>query len=170
MEALDAIRTRRSVRKFTDKLIPKEMIDKLLEAAMSAPSAGNQQPWHFVVIDDKNILNEVPKVSLYAPMAKEAAAAIVICGDPSLEKYPGFWVQDCSAATQNILLAAHALGLGAVWSGIYPLEDRASGFRKLLGIPENIVPLSIVIMGYPVEIPKPVTRFKEERVKYNKWQ
>jgi len=102
-------------------------------------------------------------------MAKEAAAAIVICGDPSLEKYPVFWVQDCSAATQNILLAAHALGLGAVWSGIYPLEDRSSGFRKLLGIPENIVPLSMVIIGYPLEMPKPVTRFKGERIRYNKW-
>ncbi|KYC45655.1 MAG: nitroreductase A [Candidatus Methanofastidiosum methylothiophilum] len=169
MEALDAIKTRRSVRKFIDKKISKDIIDKLLEAAMSAPSAGNQQPWHFVVIDDKKILEEVPKVSLYAPMAKEAAAAIVICGDPSLEKYSGFWVQDCSAATQNILLAAHALGIGAVWSGIYPLEDRASGFRALLGIPEKIVPLSIVIMGYPEELPKPVTRFKPERVRYNKW-
>jgi len=169
MEALDAIRTRRSVRKFTDKKIPKEMVDKLLEAAMSAPSAGNQQPWHFVVIDDKNILEEVPNVSLYAPMAKEASTAIVICGDPSLEKYPGFWVQDCSAATQNILLAAHALGLGAVWSGIYPLDDRVSGFRALLGIPDKITPLSIVIMGYPIEIPKPATRFKQERIRYNKW-
>lgn len=169
MEALDAIRTRRSVRKFTDKKIPKEMVDKLLEAAMSAPSAGNQQPWHFVVIDDKNILEEVPNVSLYAPMAKEASTAIVICGDPSLEKYPGFWVQDCSAATQNILLAAHALGLGAVWSGIYPLEDRVSGFRALLGMPDKITPLSIVILGYPEEIPKPATRFKQERIRYNKW-
>ncbi len=117
----------------------------------------------------KKILEEVPNVSLYAPMAKEASAAIVICGDPSLEKYHGFWVQDCSAATQNILLAAHALGIGAVWSGIYPLEDRASGFRKLLRIPEKIVPLSIVIMGYPVELPKPATRFKEDRIRYNKW-
>jgi len=169
METLDAIRTRRSVRKFTGKKIPKDVINKLLEAAMNAPSAGNQQPWHFVVIEDKNILEEVPNVSLYAPMAKEAAAAIVICGDPTLEKYPGFWVQDCSAATQNILLAAHALGLGAVWSGIYPLEDRVSGFRKLLGIPEKIVPLSIVIMGYPEEIPKPAIRFKQDRIKYNKW-
>lgn len=169
MEALDAIRTRRSVRKFTDRKIQKDMIEKLLEAAMSAPSAGNQQPWHFLVIDDKKILEEVPNVSLYAPMAKEASAAIVICGDPSLEKYPGFWVQDCSAATQNILLAAHALGLGAVWSGIYPLEDRVSGFRALLGIPEKITPLSIVIMGYPVEVPNPATRFKEDRIRYNKW-
>lgn len=169
MEALDAIRTRRSVRKFTDKKIPKEMIDTLLEAAMSAPSAGNQQPWHFVVIDDKKILEEVPTVSLYAPMAKEASTAIVICGDPSLEKYPGFWVQDCSAATQNILLAAHSLGLGAVWSGIYPLEDRASGFRKLIGIPEKIIPMSIVIMGYPLDIPKPISRFNKDRIRYNKW-
>ena len=102
-------------------------------------------------------------------MAKEASGAIVICGDPSLEKYPGFWVQDCSAATQNILLAAHALGLGAVWSGIYPLEDRVSGFRALLGIPDKITPLSIVIIGYPLEIPKPATRFKQERIRYNKW-
>lgn len=169
METLDAINTRRSVRKFTDKKISKEVIDKLLKAAMSAPSAGNQQPWHFIVIDEKGILKEIPKVSLYAPMAKEASAAIVICGDPSLEKYPGFWVQDCSAATQNILLAAHDIGVGAVWSGIYPLEDKVEGYRNLLGIPEKIVPLSIVIMGYPLEVPKPVERFKTERVKYNRW-
>jgi len=102
-------------------------------------------------------------------MAKEASVAIVVCGDIQLEKYPGFWVQDCSAATQNMLLAAHALGLGAVWSGIYPLEGRVSGYRLLLGIPENVIPLSIIIMGYPLEIPKPVDRYKKERIRYNKW-
>lgn len=169
METLEAIQTRRSVRKFTDKKISSDLIEKVLHAGMSAPSAGNQQPWHFIVIDDKKMLEEVPKVSLYAPMAKDASVAIVVCGDTKLEKYPGFWVQDCSAATQNMLLAAHALGLGAVWSGIYPLEDRVSGYRSLLGIPENVIPLSIVIMGYPLEVPKPADRYKEERIKHNKW-
>ena len=160
METLEAIQTRRSVRKFTDKKISSDLIEKVLHAGMSAPSAGNQQPWHFIVIDDKKMLEEVPKVSLYAPMAKDASVAIVVCGDTKLEKYPGFWVQDCSAATQNMLLAAHALGLGAVWSGIYPLEDRVSGYRSLLGIPENVIPLSIVIMGYRLEVPKPEDRYK----------
>lgn len=169
METMEAIHTRRSVRKYTDKKISEDLVEKILSAGMSAPSAGNQQPWHFIVIDDNKLLEEIPKVSLYAPMAKEASVAIVVCGDIQLEKYPGFWVQDCSAATQNMLLAAHALGLGAVWSGIYPLEDRVSGYRLLLGIPENIIPLSIIIMGYPLEIPKPVDRYKKERIRYNKW-
>ncbi|KYC53783.1 MAG: nitroreductase A [Candidatus Methanofastidiosum methylothiophilum] len=169
METLEAIQTRRSVRKFIDKKIPDDLIEKILRAGMNAPSAGNQQPWHFIVIDDKKILEEVPKVSLYAPMAKEASVAIVVCGDVKLEKYPGFWVQDCSAATENMLLAAHSLGIGAVWSGIYPLEDRVSGYRSLLGIPDNVIPLSIIIMGYPQEIPKPADRFKSERIRHNKW-
>ena len=102
-------------------------------------------------------------------MARQARLAILVCGDLSLEKFPGFWVQDCSAATQNMLLAAHAKGLGAVWTGIFPLEDRVEGFRALCGLPEKVIPLALVVLGYPAQSLKPENRFLEERLRKNQW-
>jgi nitroreductase len=121
MEALEAILSRRSIRKYRDEPVGEEAIEQLLRAAMSAPSAGNQQPWHFVVIDGRDILEKVEKVNPYAGMAADAPLAVLIAAEPALEKFPGYWVQDCSAAAENMLLAAHAMGLGAVWTGIYPM-------------------------------------------------
>ena len=141
MELLDAIHTRRSIRKYLDKPVTEEMIGILLKAAMSAPSAGNQQPWHFVVVRDRAKLDTIPSFHPYSKMVLQAPAAIVVCGDPDGKKWPTFWDQDASAATQNILLAARDLGLGTVWVGIYPEKDRMDGFRKLLGIPEKHHPL-----------------------------
>jgi nitroreductase len=169
MEALEAIRTRRSVRTYENRPVPGEIIRELLAAAMSAPSAGNQQPWQFVVIDDARILEQVTDINPYALMAREAPVGILVCGDTRLEKFAGFWVQDCSAATQNLLLAAHAKGLGAVWTGIYPLEDRVRKFRKLLHLPEMVVPLALVLMGYPKEALPEVDRYKAQRVHANGW-
>jgi nitroreductase len=169
MNTLEAIRTRRSVRNFATKAIPKETIEELLRAAMSAPSAGNEQPWQFLVMDDRKKLDSITKVNPNAKMCKEAQVAIMVCGDTTKEKYPGFWVQDCAAAAQNILLAAHDQGLGSVWTGIYPIEERVQGFKELLALPDNIIPFCLIPLGYPLKEPPQVARFQRERIHYNSW-
>lgn len=169
METLEAIRTRRSIRRFTSEPIPAEIVTRLLAAAMSAPSAGNQQPWHFVVVDDRKLLDAVPGIHPYAGMCKTASVGVLVCGDTNIEKFPGFWVQDCSAATQNMLLAAHDLKLGAVWAGIYPLEDRVRAFRSLFGLPAHVIPLCLVVLGYPDQRLQAEDRFLEERIHRNTW-
>ncbi|NHJ84031.1 MAG: nitroreductase family protein [Asgard group archaeon] len=169
MDVIEAINSRRSIRKFQNKLIPEEIVTKLLRAAMQAPSAGNNQPWHFVVITDRNILNKIPDFHPYSKMLLEAPLAILICGEYTAERFCGYWVQDCSAATENLLLAAHALGLGAVWLGIYPIQERVDGLNELLNLPRNIYPLSLIAIGYPDEEKKPENRYKEDKIHYNTW-
>ena len=167
MDTLEAIHTRRSIRMYTARQVPQEIVTELLRAAMSAPSAVNSQPWVFIVIDDKELLDEIPTFSPYASMCREASLGILICGDTNQEKVPGFWVQDCSAATQNLLLAAHACGLGAVWTGVYPMEDRIEGFQKAFGLPDHVIPLAFVPIGYPAQKPEPQDRYREEKIYYN---
>lgn len=169
MDTMDAILTRRSIRKYTDKRVPEDVVNQLLRAAMAAPSAANEQPWHFVVITDRSIMSQVPSFHPHSHMLKEAALAILVCNDGSLELMKGRGVLDCAAATQNILLAAHSLGLGAVWLGIYPVEERMNGMRKLLNMPSRVVPVSLVSIGYPDERLRSEDRFKEERVHYQRW-
>ncbi|WP_419781606.1 nitroreductase family protein [Maridesulfovibrio sp.] len=169
MDVFEAIYSRRSVRKFQDKLVSEEDIKDLLGAAMMAPSAGNQQPWQFIVVDDKEKQTAITKLNEHAPMADKAPVGILVCGDTSLEKYAGFWVQDCSAAIQNLLLATHAKGLGAVWTGIYPLEDRVENFQKLFNLPGNVIPLGYMVIGHPGHASKKLDRYKEERVRRNSW-
>ena len=169
MEAMEAILSRRSIRKYTDKKVSDEFVKELLEAAMSSPSAGNEQPWHFVAITDHKILDEIPRIHPYSGMLKEAPLAILICGDESLQKYEGYWVQDCSAATENILIAANAIGLGGVWLGVYPIEDRVAGIRKLLGMPEKVIPFALLSIGYPAEQKPLADRYDESRVHHDKW-
>ncbi len=165
---MEAILTRRSIRKYTKQPVPDEVVKELLEAAMYTPSAGNRQPWCFVVINDRKILNEIPKYHTYAQMLKEAPAAILVCCDINLEN-KGFGVEDCSAATQNILLAAHAKGLGAVWLGVYPAEPRVTATKKLLNLPEHIIPISLISIGYPAEQKPQPDRYRADRVHYNQW-
>ena len=169
MDTLEAIMTRRSIRKYTTKPVGEDIVVKLLEAAMAAPSAANEQPWHFIVITDHKILGQVPTFHPHAHMLKEAALGILVAYDTGLEIVKGRGVLDCSAATQNILLAAHALGLGAVWVGIYPVEERMTGIRKLLNMPQHVVPVSLVSIGYPNEKHRKEDRFKQERVHYERW-
>ncbi|MEW6109356.1 MAG: nitroreductase family protein [Nitrospirota bacterium] len=167
---MEAIFSRRSIRKYTSALISKETVNEILEAAMSAPSAGNEQPWHFVIINERNILDEIPSFHPHSLMIKEVSTAILVCGDLQMEKHKGYWVQDCSAATENLLLAAHAKGLGAVWLGVYPRDERVAGLRKLLSIPRYIIPFSLIPLGYPAETkpPRP-DRYNESRIHYNRW-
>jgi len=169
MDAMKAILSRRSIRSYTDKPVSDAVVRELLEAAMSAPSAGNEQPWHFIVITDRAILDEIPKIHPYAGMLAQAPVAIMVCGDQRLEKYAGYWVQDCAAATENLLLAAHAKGLGAVWLGVYPTEDRVKGLRKLMGVPDDVVPFSIISVGYPAEEKPPADRYDDARVHHDRW-
>jgi len=169
MEAMEAILSRRSIRRYTGEPVPEEVIKELLEAAMSAPSANNEQPWQFVIIDDRRILDEIPRFHPYADMLKEASLAIAVCGDMKLEAMRGYWVQDCSAATQNILIAANARGLGAVWLGVYPNESRTRTVQKLLGLPEQVIPLCFISIGYPAEKKPPANRYNASRVHHNHW-
>ncbi len=169
MEAMEAILGRRSIRKYTDKPVTDGELRCLLEAGMAAPSAHNRQPWHFVVINDKATLLEIPKFHNYSKMLEQAALAIVVCGDLDLEAGTGFWVQDCAAATENILVAAKATGLGAVWLGVYPNEGLVKNLRKLLKVPEKIVPFCILSVGHPSEDKSPANRYDEKRVHKNVW-
>jgi nitroreductase len=169
MDALEAILTRRSIRAYTSQPIPEALIKELLEAAMSAPSASNQQPWQFIVLTDRQRLETLADVLPYGKMLHQAPLGIVICGDLSREKSTGYWVQDCSAATQNLLLAAHARGLGAVWLGVYPREERVREVRQLFGIPETVIPLCGIAIGYPAEHKERVNRFDQDRIHYNNW-
>jgi nitroreductase len=169
MDTIEAIHTRRSVRRYTDEEIDDETIRKLLAAAMSAPSAANEQPWEFIVIKDRAMLDAIPTFSPFARMVKKAPLGILVCADTRNLIIPGFWVQDCSAATQNLLLAAHALGLGAVWTGVYPMEGHVAGFAKQCRLPEGVVPLAFVVIGHPAEEPKPQDRFTEHKIHSNLW-
>jgi len=169
MDAIQAVMSRRSIRRYTQQEVSEDTVRQLLEAAMNAPSAGNEQPWQFVVIRQRRILDAIPSIHPYSQMLKEASLGIVVCGDLSLEVYKGFWVQDCSAATQNILIAAHALGLGAVWLAFYPFEDRVAGLRRMLSLPEQIIPLSMVSVGWPGEKKGPAARYRQDRVHFDRW-
>lgn len=169
MEAMEAIYSRRSVRQYTSKPVSRELVRDILKAAMSAPSAGNERPWHFIILTDRAILDEIPKFHPYSAMLKQASAAILVCGDPALEKHKGYWVLDCAAASENILLAAHAKGLGAVWCGVYPTEDRVQNLKKLLHLPEQITPFSLIPLGFPAEIKDVPDRFDGSRVHDNRW-
>ena len=170
METLKAIYTRRSIREYTPQAVPDELVQELLAAAMQAPSAGDQRPWHFIVVNERQQLNALADVLPFGKMLKTAPLGIVVCADLELEKYPGFWVQDCSTATMSILLAAHDQGLGAVWAAIYPVEDRVVGAKQILGLPEQVVPLCVVPVGYPMNKPQPPERrYSESRLHRNRW-
>ena len=169
MDAMEAIISRRSIRRYTGQAIADEMVEQLLKAAMSAPSAGNMQPWHFVIIDEREILDKIPRVHPYADMVRDAPLAILVCGDLERDGFGGYWVQDCSAATENLLIAAHARGLGAVWLGVYPRDERVEALRDLLGIPENIIPFALIALGYPDEELCREDRFDPSKVHRNQW-
>jgi nitroreductase len=169
MDTLTAIMTRRSIRKYLPKPVPDDLVQKVLAAGMNAPSAGNQQPWQFVVVNERTALDAIAEILPHGKMLNQAPLAIVVCGDLSVEKHKGYWVQDCSAATQNMLLAAHDLGLGAVWLGVYPREDRMKGIAALLKVPEHIIPFCMVAMGWPAEKIEAVKRYAETKVHHNSW-
>ena len=169
--AIENIMTRTSIRQYKDQPVEQEKIDIMLKAAMAAPTAVNLQPWHFIVINDKKTID-----MLAGPRHTNAPLMIAVCGDTDKTtmpdgngKLPDFWVQDVSAATENLLLAAHAQGLGAVWTGVYPAMERVAEVANILNCPKNIVPVAVVRIGYPNESPEPKDKFKEENISYNKF-
>ena len=169
---IETIMTRTSIRQYTDKPVEKEKIEAMLRAGMAAPTAVNAQPWHFVVVSDKAKLGELAAANPHAGMLKSAPLAIVVCGDmtKAMEgKGRQFWIQDCSAATENILLAAHAQGLGAVWTALYPMEERIQPVSEALKLPDTLIPLCTVVIGYPAEQPEPKDKWKPENVSYNEY-
>ncbi len=171
MDALETILTRRSSRRFSGEPISDEMIHTLLDAAMSAPSACNQQPWHFIVVKDRFLLDKIAEVHPYARMCSQAPLAILPCADPELQTKIGqdYWIQDISAATQNILLAARALELGAVWCGVHPRKDKEKNMREIFQIPKNIIPFAVIAIGYTDVKQVSADRYKEDRVHQNSW-
>lgn len=169
----DDIMTRTSVRAYTSQPVEKATVDSLLHAAMAAPTAANKQPWRFVVIDDKAILDSISTNFETMKMASNAALAVVVCGDTEVT-LPGeaqdYWIQDTSAASENLLLAAHAAGLGAVWCGIYPMQERVKRFSKMLSLPENIIPMACICIGYPEGTPTPKDKWQPDYIHYNSWR
>ena len=171
-QAIDNIMTRVSIREFTGEKISAEQIDTLLRAAMAAPSAINKQPWAFIVVTDEAVIAQLGEALPYSRCANHPAVAIIPCGDLS-KAIPGemgaFWINDVSAATENLLLAAHAMGLGAVWTGLHPDMNRAGMVQKMLGLPEHIIPLCVVPVGVPAEQPEIKNKYNEANIHYNRW-
>ena len=164
---IKTIFARRSIRKYMRKPVSKKALNTMLEAAMAAPSASNRKPWHFIIITKRNTLDKLARAHPYAKMLLEAPLCIAICGDTTLS--PRYWVQDCSAATENLLLAAVAQGLGAVWLGVFPREERVNPIRRILNVPENIIPLNLISIGYPAEEKEQRTQYDKQRIHHDQW-
>lgn len=168
----DVIYTRLSVRQFTGEKVKKKDLMAMLRAGMSAPSAVNMQPWAFVVVTDRGTLDKLCEALPYAKMLDKAGAAIIVCGVPDKDEIysKDYWVMDCSLASGNILLAAHALGYGAVWTAAYADKDRIKSVREILSIPENIIPLNVIPVGVPADKDeKPKDKFRDENIHWGKW-
>ncbi len=166
-ELIGTILSRRSIRKYTGEPVGEGDVKTLLEAAMAAPSASNRKPWHFVVVADRGTLDQLAESHRYGKMLHDASLCIAVCGDEGVSER--FWVQDCSAATENILLAATSLGLGAVWLGLYPSKDRVEDVKGILGIPNGVTPLNLISIGHPAEQKEPRTQYDESRVHRGRW-
>lgn len=170
-DAFTVIHSRKSVRNFTGESVSKESLDKIVRAGMAAPTAVNKQPWSFVVVTDRKTLDMLKDGLPYAKMLDKAGAAIIVCAvpDKAYEKRTEFAVIDSSCASENILLAAEASGLGAVWTAAYPYKDRMDAVRKTLNIPEDILPLNVIPVGHPTGEDKPKDKYKTENIHWEKW-
>lgn len=169
MDILEGILTRRSIRKFTGQVISEEDLETLLKAAFQAPSAHNRQPWHFIVIKDEKKLEDIANFHPYGKMLPQARCGIVVCGDNEQQKNTGFLIADCAAALQNILLAAHGIGLGAVWCGLYPKQGLMAPMSDLLGLPPAIIPVGIIAVGHGDEQKEPRDRYDKTKVHLDFW-
>ena len=169
MDTLEALSTRRSIRKFTAEPVSAEDLDTILRAAMAAPSASNEHPWRFVVARERATLDKLSKTTPFAGPLALASVGIVVCADQKALRHKGFWVIDCSAAIENMLLAAHAIGLGGVWIGVHPAAPLSLAVRLAAGLPRHIKPHSLVAIGHPAEERLPVDRFDPEFVHAEQW-
>jgi nitroreductase len=166
---MDAIFKRRSIRKYKEQPVEKEKVEKLLRAAMQAPTSGNQRPWEFLVVENKESLEKLSHTSPYSMMVAKAPIAIIMLGNKDLFQYPEDWEKDLGAATQNLLLEAVELDLGAVWIGVAPLLECMNNVREVCALPPNIDPFAIVAVGYPLEDKEPIDRFEQSRIHYEKY-
>ncbi len=166
----DILFTRRSIRKYKkDHHISDELVKFIHDAAMCAPSARNRQPWHFMITRQRDKLDSLAELHPYGKMLKDATMAVLVCGDINLEDRESYIVQDCSAATQNLLLAAHGVGLGGVWLGVYPRKERIEAMREIFQYPDNIIPVSLVSLGFPDEDKPRNSNFNPKRIHLEKW-
>ncbi len=171
MDVFEAIHTRRSIRQYTDEPVSDEHLRQILAAGMAAPTARNTQCWRFLVINDRTLLEAIPSVHPYAGMAAKAPVAVLVCADITVAHQPdGYWVEDASAAIENMLLAARALDLGTVWCGVHPMPDRVAGMCSLFHLPEHIRPLGLVVIGHPAQPFSRQDRFDPEKIRYNTWE
>jgi len=170
MDVMEALFTRRSIRRYTGEPVSEENLKLLLKAGFCAPSAHNKQPWQFVVVRNRDTLEEIARLHPYAKMLPQAGCGIIACGDTDRESNIGYLVEDCSAAIENILLAAHGLGLGSVWCGLYPVQERVDAVAKLLSMPSDMIPIGLVVVGHGQDKGREVDRFDESRVHYEKWR
>lgn len=168
-DALTVIHSRKSVRKYLDKPVTKEQLEILLRAGMAAPTAGDRRPWVFVAVTDRAVLDTLSFSSPNTKMLTNATAAIVVCGDTRKGLKSDVWVQDCSAASENILLAAEAIGLGAVWCGIYLNPEPTAYVKRVLGLPTEIIPLNIISIGWPTGAEKPKNKWDPTNIHWNRW-
>jgi nitroreductase len=168
METIKALMTRRSIRAWKPEPVTEEQQKIIFESAMNAPSAADARPWHFVTMDDPEVIRQFTALG-GTEMLENAPFMVLVCGDVSREIYPGFWPQDCSCAAQNMQLAAHDIGVGCVWIAVYPLEDRVQACRQILGIPAEITPFALLAMGQPDEEPGTEYRYDKSRLHHNGW-
>ncbi|MGC9311565.1 MAG: nitroreductase family protein [Sediminispirochaetaceae bacterium] len=167
MDAMECIFSRTSVRSFQNRDVDDKVITEILKAGMAAPSAVNMQPWMFVVVRERALLDKLADRLPYTKMAAQATVAVVVCGDLRKtidQREQEYWVEDCSAATQNILLAAHALGLGAVWTAVYPVSERVNTVLSILEFPEYLVPLNVIPIGYSGAAGSPKNKWDPDKV------
>jgi nitroreductase len=169
MEVLEALMTRCSIRRFEPTPVGEPAVQTMLDVLFRSPSAADARPWQFAVIDRRDLLDRLEAAMPKCEMLKTAPLAILVCAEPACEKVPGFWPQDCSAATENLLLAVHGLGLGGVWIGLYPVADRERAVRDILRVPDPLVPFAMVAIGVPAEQPKLENRYDESRIRRNGW-
>ena len=167
MNILDVVKNRRSVRKFKNQPIADNVMKDIITAAEYAPSAGNAQDYEFLIVDDRKMMEEMAEIHPHAASLRSADKAVVVMGNLDKERFKGFWVQDCSAAAQNLLLAAYSFGIGSVWCGIYPNQEREAAFGKLLRLPDNVIPFALIPLGYPDEEPQARPRLYNDMVFYN---
>ncbi len=164
-----AVLNRRSIRKYSSQPLEDGVLEEVVRAGMAAPSAHNAQPWHFLVIDQREILDAITGVHPHSKMLKEAPAAILICGEPALSKTPQYIQQDCAAAVMSMLIRISEMGLGSVWMGVHPVPEREEEMRALFKLPEGIIPFALIAVGHPAEEKGPSGRFMAERIHHNKW-
>lgn len=169
MNVLDVINTRRSIRSYTGELISEEQLKTILKAGFQAPSAHNREPREYIVIRDEDILEKIPTFHPYTKMLPKAKCGIVVCGNKEKQSEVGFLALDSAASIQNMLLAAHGLDLGAVWCGLYPIPELIEPISELLGLPEHIIPISMVVVGVKDKDSKPIDRYNEDNIRYDKW-